>query len=169
MTTTEIAPTAVEIPTFARTYTDVTGRTQYAVDGPRGTFLITRKNDSELWTVWRSDSLGTSARLRNTARAIERAAELAGVVLPAGDQTDAAADSDDSAERLADFDKDDLKAMCVLANDFAAFDLADHLADVMPETVDGRRIWDMPPLELAMLAASHYPGGAVGLHLTLED
>lgn len=235
MTTAEIAPAAVQIPSYARTYADAMGRTQYAVDGPRGTFLVTRKNDREPWSVWRNDSLNTNARMANTVRAIERAAELAGIEIAADDApaTDTASDrtvgmtstgvsvlhrpsgkefglchghehalddadgivtvgplfgdfrcivcdyadtsadesspdADAAAEVPDTFDKDDLKAMCVLANDFTAFDLADHLADVMPETVNGRRIWNMTPLELAKLAVSHYPGGAAALQLALE-
>lgn len=65
-------------------------------------------------------------------------------------------------------DRYDRKAIAVLAGDYSAYDLADHLADVMPETMpDGRRIWDMPAMELAVLASSRYPGGASGLQLAL--
>lgn len=65
-------------------------------------------------------------------------------------------------------DRDDFGAVSVLVHDYCAYDLADHLADVMPETLaDGRSIWDMPAIELAMLSVVHYPGGAVGLQLAL--
>ncbi|OJZ68181.1 hypothetical protein BRW64_00875 [Mycolicibacterium diernhoferi] len=257
------------------------GRTQYAVDGPRGTFLVTRKNDRELWSVWRSDSLNTAARMANTVRAIERAAELSGVEPTAeaaddsthdigmistgiavlhrpsgkefglchehegalddadgivtmgplfgdfrcivcnyvdtsddqassaddennepadlgyGDEAYTAATLDDIAEsrrqgvKVPDDAADataartgpahlelfglptavhryELESVSVLANGYTAFDLADHLADVMPKVIDDRRIWDMDPLELALLAVDHYPGGAVGLQLALE-
>jgi hypothetical protein len=66
-------------------------------------------------------------------------------------------------------DRDEWRSVAVLIWDYPAYDLADHLADVMPETMaDGRRIWDMGAEELAMLSVEHYPGGAVGLQLALE-
>lgn len=66
-------------------------------------------------------------------------------------------------------DKWDYKSLSVLAWDYSAYDLADHLADVMPETMpDGRQLWDLPAQELAMLAVDRYPGGACGLQLALE-
>jgi hypothetical protein len=68
----------------------------------------------------------------------------------------------------ATLDRDEFRAVSVLCTDCSAYDLADHLADVMPETLsDGRYIWDMPAHDLALLAVEHYPGGAVGLQLTL--
>lgn len=66
-------------------------------------------------------------------------------------------------------DKYEYRSFAVLVWEYPAFDPADHLADVMPETLpDGRRIWDMPAEDLAMLAVEHYPGGAIGLQLALE-
>lgn len=66
-------------------------------------------------------------------------------------------------------DRDDFKSVSVLAHEFSAFDLADHLADVMPETLaDGRRIWDMDATDLALLAVDYYPGGAVALQMELS-
>lgn len=64
-----------------RTYTDATGRTQRAVDGPNGTYLITRKNDSDPFAVWKSDSLNTQGKHRDPAAALEHACRLAGVDL----------------------------------------------------------------------------------------
>jgi hypothetical protein len=64
-----------------RTYVDSTGRTQRAVDGPNGTFLITSKRDGEPFEVWRSDSLHTIARTRDGAVALARAMRAAGVEL----------------------------------------------------------------------------------------
>ncbi|VBA56016.1 hypothetical protein [Mycobacterium pseudokansasii] len=65
-------------------------------------------------------------------------------------------------------DRDEFRAVSVLVGDWPAYDLADHLADVMPETLpDGRYIWDMSAEDLARLSVDHYPGGAVGLQLAL--
>lgn len=67
-------------------------------------------------------------------------------------------------------DKYDYKSICVLANDHTAYALADHLADVMPETLsDGRSIWTLTSFDLAILAHNNYPGGAEGLQFALED
>lgn len=74
-----VSPAAAAAPAPARGYVDVSGRQQYAVDGPRGTFLITRKRDSDAWEVWRSDSLSTAARNRNLDRAVAIAAARAGL------------------------------------------------------------------------------------------
>lgn len=64
-------------------------------------------------------------------------------------------------------DQDTFQAISVLINDYPAYDLADHLADVMPETTNGQSIWDLPADQLAHLAEQHYPGGALGLQLAL--
>lgn len=66
-------------------------------------------------------------------------------------------------------DRYDRKAVFVLANEYTAFDLADHMADVMPEVVGGRRIWDMSAFDLAVLAAEFYPGGVDALQDALEE
>lgn len=66
-------------------------------------------------------------------------------------------------------DKYEYESIWALVWDYPAYDIADHLADVMPETLaDGRRIWDMTARQLATLALDHYPGGAIGLQLALE-
>jgi hypothetical protein len=63
----------------ARTYTDVMGREQYAVDGKHGTYLVTRDSNRkphenwDSWQVRKSDSLSTVARHQLVERAIERA------------------------------------------------------------------------------------------------
>jgi len=63
---------------------------------------------------------------------------------------------------------DDYKAMAVLSWDYSPFELADHLADVLPfEEIRGRRIWGLPAQDLALLAHLFYPGGAQGLQLDL--
>lgn len=65
-------------------------------------------------------------------------------------------------------DRDEFKCISVLAYDYAPYDLADHLADVMAETFpDGRSIWGLSGMELARLAVNHYPGGAMGLQFAL--
>lgn len=67
------------------------------------------------------------------------------------------------------FDRYDRKAVFILAEDYSAFDLADHLADVMPETLaDGRSLWDLSAHELAVLASAQHPDGATGLQCRLE-
>ena len=62
-----------------RTYTDARGRQQRAVDGPNGTYLITRRSDSEPYVVWESDSLDAAGRFGDPAAALERACTLAGI------------------------------------------------------------------------------------------
>jgi len=62
----------------ARVYTDALGRTQYAVDGPKGAFLVTRPDQHANWNVWRSDSLRTVAQARQLGRAIALASKLCG-------------------------------------------------------------------------------------------
>ena len=64
-------------------------------------------------------------------------------------------------------DKWDHKSIAVLAHDETAYDLADHLADVLPETICGRSIWDMSTMALALLAPQYYPGGAPGLQYAI--
>lgn len=61
-----------------RGYVDLRNRAQTAVDGPHGTFLVTRKCDGDPFEVWRSDSLRTAHRTPNHAGAIARARSLAG-------------------------------------------------------------------------------------------
>lgn len=62
------------------TYTDLNGRQQLSVDGPHGQWLITRRNDRESFTVWKSDSLSTTAATSDRAQAIEIAMRAAGVL-----------------------------------------------------------------------------------------
>jgi hypothetical protein len=62
-----------------RPYTDAGGRQQTAVDGPHGTFLITRKNDREAFEVWKSDSLNAIYRTSDAALALQKACKAAGV------------------------------------------------------------------------------------------
>ena len=62
------------------TYTDLNGRQQLSVDGPHGQWLITRRNDRESFTVWKSDSLSTTATTSDRAQAIEIAMRAAGVL-----------------------------------------------------------------------------------------
>ena len=64
----------------AREYLDVLGRRQYAVDGPRGTYLITRDRERDMWQVWLSTSLRTSSRHNVLPAAIQAASRLAGTV-----------------------------------------------------------------------------------------
>lgn len=64
-------------------------------------------------------------------------------------------------------DRDEFRAVSVLSSDYDAFDIADHLADVMPEATVQGSIWAMSALDLALLAVDNYPGGAMGLQLTL--
>jgi hypothetical protein len=64
-----------------RTYTDALGHTQRAVDGPNGTWAITRQDEHSLYEVWKSDSLTTDYRDRDGGRALAKALELAGVEL----------------------------------------------------------------------------------------
>ncbi|MFZ2241652.1 MAG: hypothetical protein WAV90_19220 [Gordonia amarae] len=67
------------IPDFARSYVDPMGRTQYAVDGPKGTWLITRDRDGASWEVWASDTTRAVCRSHLLANAFERAASHAGL------------------------------------------------------------------------------------------
>lgn len=63
-----------------RPYTDALGRSQTAVDGPNGTYLITRSGlTRDLYEVWKSDSLTTVKRTRNGAEALEAACKAAGL------------------------------------------------------------------------------------------
>jgi hypothetical protein len=64
---------AITLPEWAETYTDVLGRTQHRVTGPNGNFLVTRKDRFAPFEVWRSDSLNTIARDRDLLRAREHA------------------------------------------------------------------------------------------------
>lgn len=64
-------------------------------------------------------------------------------------------------------DRYDFEAVAVMAGYYSAYDLADHMADVMPEVIDGRSLWDMDAMELAVLASLRYPGGACSLQLAL--
>jgi hypothetical protein len=66
---------------MARTYTDFMGRTQYAVDGPNGTYLVTRKNTREDYAIWRSDSIRTTGYAATLETALARARGLAGVAV----------------------------------------------------------------------------------------
>ena len=67
-------------------------------------------------------------------------------------------------------DRYDFKAVSVLAHDYSAFDLADHLADFMPERLaDGRSIWSLPAVDLAKLSTVYYPTGADGLQWLLDS
>jgi len=62
-----------------RTYTDFMGRTQHAVDGPNGTYLVTRKNTRADFEIWRSDSIRTAGTAASLGTALARARGLAGV------------------------------------------------------------------------------------------
>lgn len=73
------APTTPVLPPYARTYVDVMGRTQYAVDGPGGTWLITRHRAGDPWEVWRSDTTFSVARCATVELAVQRAAVKAGL------------------------------------------------------------------------------------------
>jgi len=64
---------------MVRTYTDVMGRTQHAVDGPNGTYLVTRQNPRKDYEVWRSDSIRTAGKAATLETALARARGLAGV------------------------------------------------------------------------------------------
>lgn len=64
-----------------RTYTDLLGRTHKAVDGPNGTYLITRTNEGDRYEVWKSDQLNAQGRYRDPTTALERACQLAGLDL----------------------------------------------------------------------------------------
>ena len=62
-----------------RPYRDITGRAQMAVDGPNGTYLITRANEREPFEVWKSDSLTAVYRTSDSLLALEKAMKAAGV------------------------------------------------------------------------------------------
>ena len=62
-----------------RPYEDALGRSQTAVDGPNGTYLITRASERDLYEVWRSDSLTTVKRTRDEVEALQAAMQAAGV------------------------------------------------------------------------------------------
>jgi hypothetical protein len=64
---------------MTRTYTDVMGRTQHAVDGPKGTYLVTRSKPWGDFTIWRSDSIRTAGTAATLESALARARGLAGV------------------------------------------------------------------------------------------
>jgi len=64
---------------MTRTYTDFMGRTQHAVDGPNGTYLVTRKNPRADFEIWRSDSIRTASTATTLDTALTRARGLAGV------------------------------------------------------------------------------------------
>ncbi|MDD4865705.1 MAG: hypothetical protein PHQ28_00810 [Mycobacterium sp.] len=62
-----------------RTYTDAMGIEQSAVDGPKGTVLITKGKFDREYKVWFSTSLNTLHRDVDKARAIAVAEQHAGV------------------------------------------------------------------------------------------
>jgi hypothetical protein len=64
-------------------------------------------------------------------------------------------------------DRSEFKSVSVLAHDYSAYDLADHIADVIETLSDGQSIWTLSAMELALLASDYYPGGAIGLQLAL--
>lgn len=64
---------------MVRTYLDFKGRAQYAVDGPNGTYLVTRKSMHEDYEVWRSDSIRTAGKAATFEAALARARGLAGI------------------------------------------------------------------------------------------
>ncbi|MCB0924959.1 MAG: hypothetical protein KDB50_10530 [Mycobacterium sp.] len=66
-------------PEPARAYVDAMGRTQYAVDGPGGTWLVTRHRAGDPWEVWRSDTTYSVARCATVERAVAVAARRADV------------------------------------------------------------------------------------------
>lgn len=59
---------------YVSEYRTMAGDTGTAVDGPNGTFLVTRADKwSKEFTVWRSDSLKTICRTVDHARAVQAA------------------------------------------------------------------------------------------------
>lgn len=60
-------------------YKDFFGRTQYSVAGPKGRYLVTRKNERESWEIWRSDSIRTASTARTLKQALARAEGYAGI------------------------------------------------------------------------------------------
>ena len=76
----------VGLPSFARAYVDALGRTQFAVDGPGGTWLVTRHRAGDPWEVWKSDTTYSVARTATAEQGIAIAAKRAGVdVAPVAD------------------------------------------------------------------------------------
>lgn len=63
---------------IGRSYVDAAGRSQYAVDGPKGTVLVTRPDWRSKWEVWRSDSLTVVAKGADLDRMVHRAVTLSG-------------------------------------------------------------------------------------------
>lgn len=62
-----------------RTYVDPLGREQRAVEGPNGTYLVTRDNEREPYLVWKSDSIDITYRTSDPVVALEKALKAAGV------------------------------------------------------------------------------------------
>ena len=63
-----------------RPYDDALGRRQTAVDGPNGTYLVTRDNDFAPYLVWKSDEAHRAVyRGKDAALALEKACKAAGV------------------------------------------------------------------------------------------
>ncbi|CAJ1504230.1 hypothetical protein [[Mycobacterium] holstebronense] len=77
-------------PAPARAYVDPMGRTQYAVDGPRGTYLITCHRSCDPWEVWRSDTTYSVARCATVDQAVKVAARRAGAAVAHHDDIEAA-------------------------------------------------------------------------------
>lgn len=66
---------------MVRTYLDFKGRAQYAVDGPNGTYLVTRKSMHEDYEVWRSDSIRTAGKAATFEAALARARGYRGLAV----------------------------------------------------------------------------------------
>lgn len=69
-----------------RKYTDATGLEQTAVDGPKGTVLVTKGKLDQQFKVWVSDSLDTLLSTGNYDSAVQAAMRHAGLgeVAPKG-------------------------------------------------------------------------------------
>lgn len=61
-----------------RRYDTMTGRAAYAVDGPRGHFLVTPARRRGDWEVWRSDELRSRAWCQSAAAGVTTALRMAG-------------------------------------------------------------------------------------------
>lgn len=62
-----------------RKYSDAAGIEQTAVDGPRGTVLVTKGKLDRQFKVWFSDSLGTLLSTSNYEAAVREAKRRAGL------------------------------------------------------------------------------------------
>ncbi|WP_131823330.1 hypothetical protein [Mycobacteroides chelonae] len=62
-----------------RKYVDASGLEQTAVDGPKGTVLVTKGKLEHRYKVWFSDSLGTLLSTENYDNAVTAAKKHAGL------------------------------------------------------------------------------------------